>query len=122
MMFMLVLSFFSWWYGRGWREVAGSFMTRLRGIANTFSVSQLLRTLFAPWRRIMTYPGASLAEKFRAWGDNVFSRMVGFVVRLIVLFTALLLAIVVAVLSLVELILWPLLPIAVPVLIIMGLI
>jgi hypothetical protein len=121
MMFMLVLSFFSWWYGRGWKEVAASFVSRLRGVANTFSVSQLLRTLFAPWRRIITYPGKSLAERFRAWGDNVFSRAVGFVVRLIVLFTALLLTIVIALFSLVELILWPMLPIAVPALIIMGL-
>lgn len=121
MMFMLVLSFFSWWYGRGWREVVASFSSRLRGVANTFSVSQLLRTLFAPWRRIMTYPGASLAERFRAWGDNIFSRAVGFVVRLLVLFAALLLAIVVAVFSLVEIVLWPVLPIAVPVLIIVGL-
>jgi hypothetical protein len=121
MMFMLVASFFMWWYGRGWREVATSFVSRLRGVANTFSVSQLLRTLFAPWRRIMTYPGDSLAAKFHAWADNVFSRAVGFVVRLIVLFAALLLAVLVTILSLAELVLWPLLPIAGPVLLIMGL-
>jgi hypothetical protein len=122
MMFMLVLSFFSWWYGRGWREVASSFVTRLQGIANTFSVTQILRTLFVPWRRIISYGGDGLSAKFRAWADNIFSRAVGFVVRLIVLFAALLLAILVAILSLVELILWPLLPIAAPVLIIMGLV
>ncbi len=121
MMIMLVLSFFSWWYGRGWREVANSFVSRLQGVASTFSVTQLLRTLFQPWRRIITYPGDSLADKFHAWADNVFSRAIGFVVRLIVLFAALVLTIVVATFSLVELIIWPVLPIAVPVLIIMGL-
>jgi hypothetical protein len=119
---MLVASFFSWWYGRGWRQVASSFGSRLDGLANTFSVSQLLRTLFAPWRRIISYPGASLGERFKAWGDNMISRAVGFMVRLIVLFTALIVAAVVIIFSALELILWPLLPIAAPVLIIMGLV
>lgn len=102
--------------------MATSFGSRLSGLASTFSVSQLLRTLFAPWRRIISYPGASLGERFRAWGDNMFSRAVGFVVRLIVLFTALLVAIAVIIFSLVELVVWPLLPIAGPVLIIIGLV
>jgi hypothetical protein len=119
---MLAVSFFSWWYGRGWRQVAASFTSRLQGIAATFSVSQLLRTLFAPWRRIISYPGASLGERFRAWGDNMFSRAVGYMVRLVVLFTALLAAIIVMIFSLIELVVWPLLPIAGPVLIIIGLV
>jgi hypothetical protein len=118
---MLAVSFFSWWYGRGWRQVAASFSTRLQGLATTFSVSQLLKTLFAPWRRIISYPGAGLSAKFRAWGDNLVSRVIGFMVRLVVLFTALLLAIFVTVLTLVEVVLWPFLPFAAPILIIWGL-
>lgn len=117
---MLVASFFSWWYGRGWRQVAASFRTRTEGVAATFSVAQLSRTLFAPWRRIISYPGEGLGAKFRAWGDNVFSRAVGFVVRLIVLFTALLAILAVALFTAFELVLWPLLPPAVPILIIVG--
>ncbi|HVI60640.1 MAG TPA: hypothetical protein VM535_00615 [Candidatus Saccharimonadales bacterium] len=118
---MLVVSFFSWWYGRGWREVMTSIGPRLKGVAETFSVAQLLRTLFQPWRRIMTYPGASLAEKFHAWADNVFSRAVGFVVRVLVLFTAVIVMLLAAVWSIVQVVVWPLLPPAVPVLIVMGL-
>lgn len=93
---------------------------RLQNIAATFSAGQLLRTLFQPWRRIITYPGDSLGAKFRAWGDNVFSRLVGFVVRTIVLFTALIVIVCVLVFSIVELIVWPLLPPAIPVLIVLG--
>lgn len=118
---MLVLSFFSWWYGRGWQNVAKNIGPRLQGLAASFSAGQLLRTLFAPWRRIMTYPGDSLAARVRAWGDNLFSRAVGFVVRVLVLLAALVMTIVVAVLSVAEVVAWPLLPIAVPILIIMGL-
>ena len=121
-MAMLILSFFSWWYGRGWQQVAKSLTSRVRGVANAFSVQQLLRTLFAPWRRIMSYPGASLGDRLRAWSDNVFSRVVGFVVRLLVLFTALVTVIVVAALTVIELVLWPLLPLAVPGCIVAGII
>ncbi len=121
MMVMLVVSFFSWWYGRGWREVLANIGPRLRGVAETFSVGQLLRTMFQPWRRIITYPGASLAEKFKAWGDNIFSRAIGFVVRLIVLLAALIVTLLVAIWSVAEALIWPLLPLAVPVLIFMGL-
>ncbi len=120
MLVMLVVAFFSWWYGRGWLEVAKSIGPRLSGVAYTFSVSQLLRTLFAPWRRIITYPGSTLGERLRAWGDNVFSRAVGFVVRLIVLFAALLALVFILIISVIEVVAWPLLPPAVPVLLILG--
>jgi hypothetical protein len=121
-MAMLIMSFFSWWYVRGWQQVALNFEPRLKGVADTFSVHQLLRTLFAPWRRIITYPGASLDERFRAWGDNLFSRMVGFVVRLFVLLAALLTLVLVALLSIIELVIWPLLPVAIPGCLIAGLV
>lgn len=120
-MAMLILSFFSWWYGRGWQQVARGLGPRLRGVMNAFSVRQLLRTLFAPWRRIITYPGASLEDRFRAWGDNMFSRIVGLVVRLFVLFAAAVTLVLVALLTAVELVIWPLLPVAVPGCLIAGL-
>ena len=119
---MLLASFFSWWYGRGWREVLTGFGGRIRGVAATFSVDQLLKTLFAPWRRIISYGGDAFADRVRAWFDNIFSRAVGFVVRLIVLFTALIVIVAVTVFTLIEIIIWPLLPLAVPILIIAGLV
>jgi hypothetical protein len=122
MMFMLALAFFSWWYGRGWRDVATNIGPRLSGVAASFSVTQLLRTLFAPWRRIITYPGDNLSTKLHALGDNIFSRAIGFVVRLLVLLAALIVIIVTLVFSVAELVVWPLLPPAVPILLIMGLV
>jgi hypothetical protein len=110
---MLVLSFFSWWYGRGWAQVAKSLVPRIHAIKASFSVNQLLRTLFAPWRKIITYPGASFQDKMRAWGDNLFSRIIGFMIRISVLLGAALAIIFIVVLSLVETIIWPLLPVAV---------
>jgi hypothetical protein len=117
---MLVLSFVSWWYGRGWKEVLVSLRPRLRGVVAGFSVQQLAKTLFQPWRRIITYPGASLAEKFQAWGDNAVSRAVGFTVRAGVLLAAFITLVAVAAATLAEIIVWPLIPLAVPVLLIAG--
>jgi hypothetical protein len=121
-MIMLVASFFSWWYGRGWQSVATSFKPRLATVLDSFSVRQLLRTLFAPWRRIITYPGTSFDARMRALGDNLFSRAVGFVVRLIVLTAALAALLVVAALTALELVIWPLLPFAIPGCLIAGLV
>jgi hypothetical protein len=121
MLVMLVLSFFSWWYGLGWIQVAKSFRTRLTGTLESFSVTQLMRTLFSPWRRIITYPGASLADRMRAWGDNLFSRVMGFIVRLFVLVGALVAVVVIAIFSLLAIIIWPLLPLAIPGCLIAGL-
>jgi len=121
MMVMLAASFLSWWYGRGWKNVIGSFEPRLQGVVELFSVTQLLRTLFAPWRRIITYPGASMEEKWRAWGDNAFSRVIGFVVRIFVLLTAACAMLVVAILTIIQIALWPLLPLAIPGCLVAGL-
>lgn len=111
---MLVSDFFSWWYGQGWKLVANSLGPRLRGVSDLFSVGQLGRTLFEPWRRIISYPGASLEDKVRAWADNMFSRAIGFVVRIFVLFAALVTILAVASVTLLEIIAWPLLPLLVP--------
>ena len=121
-MIMLVASFFSWWYGRGWQSVAVSFRPRLTSVLDSFSVRQLLRTLFAPWRRIITYPGASFDARMHALADNLFSRAVGFVVRVIVLLSAMAALLVVAVLTLLEVVAWPLLPFAIPGCLIAGLV
>ena len=117
---MLFLSLFGWWYGHGWAAVATSFGRRMQGVAEAFSVGQLLRTLFAPWRRIISYPGASLGERMRAWSDNAFSRVIGFVVRLFVLLAGGICLLVVGLVTAIETILWPLVPVAVPVCLVWG--
>jgi hypothetical protein len=119
---MLVLSFLSWWYGPGWKQVFGSLGPRLKGVSASFSVAQLLRTLFEPWRRIVSYPGASLEAKIRAWGDNLVSRAIGFVVRFSVLVCAFFAVIFVGLFTILEVVAWPLLPLAIPGCLIAGLV
>lgn len=107
---MLLISLFSWWYQDGWALVVKSFRKRTTDIIESFSVTMLLRTLFSPWRRIISYPDKNLAANFYALLDNIISRMVGFSVRLMVLIGAALILVISLIITLVELVLWPLIP------------
>lgn len=117
---MLALEFFTWWYSRGWRQLAINMQRRISLTSSMFSVPILLRTLFSPWKRIVTYPGSSIDAKIRAFSDNMVSRFVGFTVRIFVLFTAGIMLLVVSVVALIELVAWPLLPILVLVTLVKG--
>jgi len=119
---MLALEFFRWWYGQGWRLRAQNIKRRLTRTSHLFSAPSLLRTLFAPWRRIVTYPGAGLEAHVQAATDNLVSRLVGFVVRLMVLVSAGVILLLVLVFSVVEVVVWPLLPLAVPAILAKGII
>jgi hypothetical protein len=119
---MLVLEFFSWWYGRGWGQLVGVIKRRLNKTLHTFSVPTLLATLFAPWRRIISNPGSGLDAHIRALADNLISRFVGLLVRLVVLFAAGLMLTGVAISGLVGLMLWPLVPPAAVVLLVWGIV
>jgi hypothetical protein len=118
---MLAAQFFVWWYGRGWALVFKNMQRRLGQIGELFSVTQLLRTLFAPWRRTITYPGAGLDAHLQALADNSISRLVGFTVRIFVLFTAAITVVLLATVALVEIIAWPLVPVAIVAGIVKGL-
>lgn len=119
---MLALEFLTWWYSRGWLLMARNGQRRLVRTSHLFSLPILIRTLFAPWRRIMTYPGAGMQAHIRAATDNLVSRVVGFVVRILVLIAAGLILSCMLVLAVVELIVWPLIPLAVVAALLKGLI
>lgn len=118
---MFMLGLFSWWYGAGWAGVLKSSGRRLHNLADSFSIGILLRTLFAPWRRIVSYPRAGLEAKLRAMGDNLVSRCIGFTMRFFVLLAAAVSFVVLAAVSLIEIVVWPLVPIAAVALLVKGL-
>lgn len=99
-----------WWYGAGWAEAWKAVSRRPAATARAFSVPILLKTLFAPWRRIVAPPARSLDAKLRAGVDNLVSRVIGFTVRFFVLLAAGLLALASFIVSLVLAVAWPLLP------------
>ena len=105
-----MLSFFSWWYGPGLAGLVRAIQRRMHQLAELFSIAILLRTLFSPWRRIITYPGAGLEAHMRAMLDNMVSRVIGFFVRVGVLLAAIIMFVLLAIVSAAQIILWPLFP------------
>lgn len=117
---MILLEILAWWYRQGWTAVAKNAELRFVRVSHLFSVPILVRTLFAPWRRIITYPGASIDAKVRAMGDNMVSRAVGFSVRAMVLFSAGVMLVLTAFAAALQLIIWPLVPPAAAALLVLG--
>ena len=117
---MLTISMFVWWYSEGWTQVFGSLNRRLRKTLTLFSVGTLIRTLFAPWRRIMSAPAKGIRGHLYAALDNLVSRCVGFVVRFFVLLAGLIMLALVATASILEIIIWPLLPVTGVVCLVLG--
>lgn len=117
---MIALEIFTWWYRQGWAQVAKNAEQRFFKVSHMFSVPILVRTLFAPWRRIITYPGATIDARLHAMGDNLVSRFVGFSVRAMVLLTAGIMLSFTAAAALVQLIVWPLIPPAIVITLVMG--
>ena len=76
-----------WWYGAGWAYAwQRSIIERLQWCDSTFSMGSLVRTLFAPFKQ--TYTGGakgSIGDHIRATVDSLISRVIGFLVRSILL-------------------------------------
>lgn len=118
---MLVIAFFQWWYGPGWLDAGRRVLTRTRHVYLDFSVPILLRTLFAPWRRITAPPGGAIGQQLRAVVDNTVSRFVGLTVRLMALLLAFIMIAATLAIGGLFVAVWPVVPILGLVLIVGGL-
>ena len=107
----MIFEMLRWWYGTGWLQAAQRVGIWASRVERIFSLRMLARTLFAPWRRIISFGGNSFEARLRAALDNFISRCVGFVVRIIVLIGACITIVLAVALATVFVVLWPLLPI-----------
>lgn len=110
---VMLIEFFRWWYGPGWLEAWHKAFTGVTSTQRAFSVGVLLTTLFSPWKQIVSLPGRSLEEKFRAMVDNLLSRIIGFFARLCALFMAVVLMLLAGIVGVAMAVSWPLLPLVV---------
>lgn len=109
----MLMAFFSWWYGEGWRRQMVRLSRRMAGLLDTFSFDLLLRTLFQPFRQISSgRVQGSLSVQFQAVVDKLISRMIGSMIRVVMLLVGVLSVIVVGLFCLLELLIWPFLPVA----------
>lgn len=83
---MFIVGIFSWWYGQGWRQRASRLGERLRSSMDYFSIDLLLRTFFAPFRQIAAGKvNGPLGVQMRAFLDRVISRIIGAMIRFVMI-------------------------------------
>lgn len=91
---MFLMLSLKWWYSLGWKWAWERAVTsRIKWCFEMFSVRDLTFSLFAPFKQ--TYAGGakgSLSDHFRAFIDRSVSRVIGFIIRSILIFTGLLCA------------------------------
>lgn len=108
---MLLVALVSWWYTTAWNNLGKRVEQRLATVMSFFSVGLLFRTLFDPFRQIAAaQTKGSIDAQFRAWGDRLFSRAVGFVVRSIFIVFGLLAGLLTLLFGGLQIILWPFVP------------
>lgn len=109
-------AFMTWWYGAGWNGTVKQTKKHLADLSQNFSISILVRTLFAPWKQLDAIKGVnqSLGDQLHRSIDKTISRFVGFMVRSLTLFAALISMLVLLAFRLVWIALWPCLPLLIP--------
>lgn len=105
----------SWWYSRGWIDQALLVKERIARTMDYFSIDLLLKTLFAPYRQIGAgRVDGSLGVKWRAFVDRSVSRVIGAIVRFMLILAGAVAITLHAVAGMVLLVMWwvvPLLPV-----------
>ncbi|MBQ3318561.1 hypothetical protein IJG76_00890 [Candidatus Saccharibacteria bacterium] len=115
---MLALSLFRWWYLDGFRISAQKSLERLKNTYDFFSIGQLMRTFFSPFRQVSAL--SAHPTFFEKLLDKLVSRLVGAAVRFFIILLGLLALIFQSVFSLALILLWPVLPLLPIVCLILG--
>ncbi len=85
-------SFLRWYIGEGFREFFAIWKRFIVFIPRYFSIGLLLRTLLSPWHRdisLKSWRGFSPVKSTEKFVWNIFSRIIGAIVRLAIILTAL---------------------------------
>lgn len=81
---MIVWDVLVWWYTEGWRQRLTALEGRVAGMVDYFSIDLLLKTLFTPFRQISAgQTNGPLDVQMRAFFDRLVSRVIGGVIRLL---------------------------------------
>lgn len=77
---------FGWWYSRGIRDFFIYLKAVFLKLTDIFSIKLLLRTYLSPWKRDTTSTeGMPLEQVLRVFLFNLVSRLIGFLIKSIIL-------------------------------------
>lgn len=83
---MVIVWALSWWYGAGWKARLISVRNQLASSYDYFSIGLLFSSLFAPFRQISAGKvRGPLSVQIRAFFDRQISRVIGAIVRMILI-------------------------------------
>lgn len=87
----MLYGYFYWWYGAGLLQSWQIAVAVLYEVADFFSLESLTRTWFAPWKNdVISLQNAALSDQVKVWEQNFVSRLVGFLIRSVVILVAVL--------------------------------
>lgn len=117
----MISGYFVWWYGTGIVQAYTAITAFLSFIVDSFSVPSLLRTLFSPWKNdVLSGRNLSLGDQLKIWEMNIASRIIGFLVRLVVIFVAVVVLLVLTLIAGFGLAIWIAAPLLVVILPLLG--
>jgi hypothetical protein len=108
---MFLVGILTWWYGDGWRQRVHMITTRIAASSDYFSITLLLSTLFSPFRQISAgRVQGPIGVHIRALFDVLISRIIGAIVRTVMITIGTVYIAIQSVVGLVVLIMWALVP------------
>lgn len=109
---MFLVDLLQWWYRKGWGVFREGFATKLKDTSDMFSIGELLRTLFRPYKQISANAENSQGEsRVNVFFDKLISRLVGAVTRTVLIFAGIIALVVETVVGIVMIVLWPVMPV-----------
>jgi len=109
---MFIVGLLSWWYGAGWVAEAKRVRERIASVADYFSIGLLAKTLFSPFRQISAgNVDGPLGVRWRAFIDRLISRCIGALMRTFLIVFGIVAIALIAVMGVVALVVWLLIPV-----------
>lgn len=109
---MLPISMIQWWYTRGWKITSSKLSDRFKNAADFFSIRLLVGNMFAPFRQISAGETSTSNMWLSVILDKLLSRVVGAFIRFFLLIAGVVTIIFQAVGGILLVLLWPLIPLA----------
>lgn len=110
---MIIVWAFSWWYGAGWIAQFVRLRERLASSYDYFSIGLLARTLFSPFRQISAGKvNGPIGIKLRAFADRLISRVIGSIVRTVLIIIGIVWLAAQAIIGGIVLLVWAFIPFA----------
>lgn len=109
---MVIVLVLKWWYSAGWQWTWNqSVKERIHWVNEAFSIPALIRTWFSPFKQTYNKVNkGSIDLRVQAAVDNFVSRMIGSLLRTVIIFVGILAILGALILGVLVVIIWPFIP------------